>query len=101
MYIFLQNTVPTPANAANQGALSSRMSRIIARKKGSQTTQDNGLRTMAEKALDSYLSLPVIGLNEDTFSFWRNYSVTSDKAQKCLCELARHYLTPAPTSTGI
>ena len=29
------------------------------------------------------------------------YSVTNDKAQKALCELARIYLTPAPTSTDV
>ena len=77
------------------------MSRIIAQNEGSPDNVVDSLRTVAQKALDSYLSLPVIGLNEDTFSFWRNYSITTDKAQKCLCDLARHYLTPAPTSTGI
>ena len=58
----------------------------------------DGIRMAASAALDSYLSLPV---SEDTFKFWRDYSRTTDKAQKSLCKLARKYLTPAPTSTDV
>ena len=61
-------------------------------------------RATAKKAIDHYLSLPLSDpeeKGEDTFKFWRDYSVTNDKAQKALCRLARHHLTPPPTSTDI
>ena len=60
-------------------------------------------RIAAEKVIDSYLALPVSDpdLSEDTFAFWRDHSVTTNKAQKALCHLARVFLTPPPTSTDI
>ena len=54
--------------------------------------------------LDHYMGLPLSNLDEsgdDTFKFWRNYSVTSDKGQKALCRVARIYLTPPATSTDV
>ena len=83
------------------------MAGIVAQKQRetavSAIVQDNS-RVTAEKAVEDYLSLPLsdpMENGEDTFKFWRNYSVTNDKAQKALCQLARHYLTPPPTSTDI
>ena len=62
------------------------------------------LRTAAKKAIEHYLSLPVLQPDDpetpDTFAFWKNHCWTTDKAQKGLCHLARLYLTPPPTSTG-
>ena len=74
------------------------MSARIARSEGSTENEVDGIRMSAKNALDHYLALPVV---EDTFVFWKNYAVTTDKAQKCLCKLARLYLTPPPTTTGI
>ena len=64
----------------------------------------DSMRTVAEKAINQYLALPLSNpdeTGEDTFKFWRDYSITTDKAQKALCHLARLYLTPAPTSTDV
>ena len=61
-------------------------------------------RIAATRAIDNYLGLPLSDADEtgeDTFKFWRNYSVTRDTAQKALCNLARLFLTPPPTSTDI
>ena len=68
------------------------------------------IRAQAQKALDDYLSLPILdeiqegdapnGSN-DTFIFWKNYSRTLNRAEKALAHLARIHLTPPPTSTGM
>ena len=63
--------------------------------------QTDTIRASTLKAVDYYLSLPLSEEHESTYSFWRQYSMTTDKAQKCLCNLARIYLTPPPTSTGM
>ena len=63
-------------------------------------TENDAAMMSAKAALDQYLNLPAIGLEEDTFEFWQNYSRTTNKAQQCLCDLACHYLTPPPTSTS-
>ena len=58
----------------------------------------------ARKAIEDYLSLPLSDPaenGEDAFKFWSNYSVTTNKAQKSLCHLARIFLTPPPTSTDV
>ena len=69
-----------------------------------QDTPQDSTRNAATKAVDNYLCLPLSDPDEngeDTFKFWRNYSVTRDTAQKALCNLARLFLTPPPTSTDI
>ena len=66
----------------------------------SQRQRPKTVREKAIDALDEYLSLPVSTNEEGTYSFWREYQKTSDKARKALCELARIHLTPPPTSTG-
>ena len=83
------------------------MSAIIAQNK-QETGEDyiDGPRIEARKTLDNYLAQPLSDPDDeknpqDTFQFWKNYSVTTDKAQKSLCGLARRFLTPPPTSTGI
>ena len=58
----------------------------------------DGIRMSAKLALDTYLSMP---LSDDPFTFWLNHSRTTDRAQKCLCDLARKYLTPPATSTDV
>ena len=67
-------------------------------------------RNLAKKALEGYLSLPVLDeiqegespdASNDTFIFWRNFSKTNNKAEKALAHLARIHLTPPPTSTGM
>ena len=61
-------------------------------------------RIIAKNTIESYLKLPCSDPDvngEDTFKFWRDYSVTTNKAQKALCHLARVYLTPPPTSTDV
>ena len=73
-------------------------------------TEIDPTRTLAKKALDNYLSLPILAeiqegdapdASNDTFIFWRNYSKNSNRAEKALAHLARIYLTPPPTSTGM
>ena len=58
-------------------------------------------RKMAVGALDTYLYMPISKNHEGTYSFWRRHSMTIDVAQRGLCNLARTYLTPPPTSTGM
>ena len=84
------------------------MAGIVAQKKretgATEMFRANSTRVAAEKAIDEYLALPLsdpMENGEDTFKFWRKYSVTNDNAQKALCQLARRYLTPPPTSTDI
>ena len=94
-----------PANTAsdgNQPVLLNLMDAIIAQKQreSGDVIQVDSVRADAVKALDYYLGLPVTKYREGTYSFWRNYSVTTNKAQKALCKLARIHLTPPPTSTG-
>ena len=75
------------------------MSEII--EKGQQESGDfeiSGAGMSANATVQDYLSRP---LCKDTFEFWRGYSHTTEKAQKCLSNLARIYLTPPPTTTGI
>ena len=77
------------------------MSQIVAQGQG-QETNDPGvdlMRRAASSALKQYLDRPV-DPDMDTFEFWYEYSQTTDRAQKCLCEIARKFLTPPPTSTG-
>ena len=59
-------------------------------------------RIVAKKTVDHYLALPVSDpdKSEDSFAFWRKHNVTTNKAQKARCQLARVFLTPPPTSTG-
>ena len=97
----------TPANTANIGnrprpVMLSLMDSIIAQKQRDegQVVQVDSVRADATKALDYYLGLPVTSDKEGPYSFWRDHSVTTDKAQKALCKLARIYLTPPPTSAG-
>ena len=61
---------------------------------------DDRLRRSAETALDQYLTLDTSDV-DDTFSFWRDYERTNDKARKSLCNQAKIFLTPAPTSTCV
>ena len=63
-------------------------------------THRDSTRGTALVALEHYLSLPVTKSNEGTYSFWKSYSMTTDRAQKSLCNVARVHLTPPPTSTG-
>ena len=61
-------------------------------------------RIVAKATLQNYLNLPICtddpgnNVKADTFQFWKDYSVTTDKAQKLLANIARTYLTPPPTS---
>ena len=73
------------------------MSQIVAEGQGTGDPEVDGLRTDASSALEQYLNRPV---RSGTFSFWKEYSQTTDYAQKCLCKVARLFLTPPPTSTG-
>ena len=87
-------------NQTNQPALMSLMSQIISQ--GQQIAvvdEEERLRISAKTALDQYLSLPLS--ENDTFSFWRVYCQTNDRAQKSLAKLARIHLTPPPTSTDV
>ena len=79
--------------------LSKRKSKII--EKGQQESGDleiDGTAMSALKAVDDYLNRP---LCDDTFEFWKMYSKSADKTQQCLSKLARHYLTPPPTTTDV
>ena len=62
-----------------------------------EVAEMDGIRVSAKVALNEYLSLPLSPVN--TFKFWKNYSQTTDRAQRSLCKLARLHLTPPPTST--
>ena len=76
------------------------MSQIVsdsAHNPGNEAAETDGLRVLAKAALNQYLNLPLSPA--DTFSFWKSYSLTTDRAQKSLCRLARLHLTPPPTST--
>ena len=61
----------------------------------------DGIIQTAQTAIDNYLKLPLSGYEEGTYKFWKNYSKSCDRGQRCLSKLARHYLTPPPTSTDI
>ena len=72
-------------------------------------SETNITRMCAQGALDHYLNLPVLAAKKgsekpdsmsDTFLFWKSYMQSPDKAQRKLCEIARHFLSPPPTSTG-
>ena len=82
------------------------MSAIIAQnQRETGDSEVDTARLAAKTALEHYLALPLSDPDDkknpqDTFSFWKSYSVTTDEAQKALCHLARVYLTPPPTSTG-
>ena len=74
-----------------------------------QSSEENALdvlRNSAIKAVDNYLGQPIPrDPNDprkklDTFLFWKSYEKTVDMAQRCLCKIAKRYLTPPPTSTG-
>ena len=60
----------------------------------------DAVKKSATVAIEHYLSLPMDDEDGNSFTFWRNHSKTTDKAQRALCHLARIYLTPPPTSTG-
>ena len=77
------------------------MSQLITQNEGSHANEIDAMRTSAKDVLDTYLNQPAIGLDQDTLCFWKTLSMSTDKAQKSLCDLARHYLTPPPTSTGM
>ena len=85
--------------------LKNRMAAIVAQnQRETGDIEIDATRLAAKKAIDNYLGLPLSDPEEngeDTFKFWRNYSVTANKAQKALCHLARLYLTPPPTSTDV
>ena len=79
------------------------MNDIIVEGHGFNENTEDGLRREATKALDTYLSSPIPkDPNDptktlDTYLFWRSYERTSDRAKKCLCMIAKRYLTPPPT----
>ena len=87
-------------------SLQNLMAEIIAQGQGSEENATDGLRASATMAIDQYLSQPIPRdpdnptRNLDTFHFWRSYEKTGDLAQRCLCNLAKRFLTPPPTSTG-
>ena len=60
----------------------------------------DGQRLSARTVIDNYLNLPLSKHGEGTYTFWKEYTKTTDKAQKGLAHLARLYLTPPPTSTS-
>ena len=104
-----------PAGTSRDSKSKPEFSRLMASiiRQNQQETGDTEIdttREAAKKALENYLCLPVLAEKEeggrddpsnDTFLFWKNHSRTSDKAQKALCHVARIYLTPPPTSTGM
>ena len=103
MHVFLQPAMPAnTANNGNRPVMLNLMDEIIAQKQREegQVIQVDTVRADATKALEYYLGLPVTPDKEGTYSFWRDYSVTTDKAQMALCKLARIYLTPPPTTIG-
>ena len=83
------------------------METIIAEGQGSEENEIDGVRLSASTVLDQYLAMPIPKNPDDpkksldTFVFWKNYSKSVDTVQICLCELARRYLTPPPTSTDV
>ena len=80
------------------------MDAIIAQNRreiGDTITEADPIRAAASGALEKYLSLPMSKAHEGTYAFWRDYKMTTDQAQKQLCNLARIHLTPPPTSTGM
>ena len=99
-----RSAVAAPSNAPRFKML---MSAIIAKnQRDSQVSEVDAIRVAAQTALEHYLALPLSDPYDktnpqDCFDFWRNYSVTTDKGQKALCHLARVFLTPPPTSTGM
>lgn len=106
LYLFLscqKPAMPTnPVTTEDRPVLLNLMDAIIAQnqRETGDVIQVDSVRADAVKAVDCYLSLPVTRHHEGTYSFWRNHSMTTDKAQKGLCKLSRIYLTPPPTSTG-
>ena len=82
------------------------MDQIIDEGQSLEDDVTDGLRVSATKAIEQYISLPIPrDPNDptkklDTFSFWKDYEKTVDPAQKCLCKIAKRFLTPPPTSTG-
>ena len=97
--------MPTPESVQKSGALrAARYARVAQSERAAGDIEIDSTRILAKKTIDNYLNLPLSDPEEngeDTFKFWRNYSVTKDRAQKALCELARRYLTPPPTSTDV
>ena len=82
-----------------QSSLDKVMAKII--KRGQQESGDQeieGAGMSANAAIQEYLSRP---LCDNTFEFWKRYSRSTERAQKCLSDLARIYLTPPPTTTGM
>ena len=62
---------------------------------GDQAIEGSGMTAYA--AVQDYFTRP---LCDDTFEFWKSYSMSTERAHRCLAELARKYLTPPPTTTG-
>ena len=96
--LFPQEEVPSDENAPGPSTLRNIMRKTIKEKRASLGSEIDCHRRTANKALDQYLALPNA---ENTMLFWKNHSITTDMAQEHLCELARVYLTPPPTSTGM
>ena len=90
---------------ANQPAFGMLMSAVIAQNQPESGDQEIDARRMSAKStINYYQNLPLTEMGGDkgaTFKFWSTYSTTADPAQKCLARLARKYLTPPPTSTGM
>ena len=74
------------------------MSNIRQGQEESGDQEIDGTAMSARAAVDDYLNKP---LCRDTFQFWKMYGTSADKTQKCLAKLARHYLTPPPTTTDV
>lgn len=90
---------PGATQKKDQSALDKRMAKIIERGQQESGDQDiAGAGMSANAAVHDYLSRP---LCKDTFEFWKKYGHSTEKAQRCLSELARVFLTPPPTTTGI
>ena len=97
--------MPTQEHVKKPGVMRNLMAARVAQSvRDAGDTEIDSSRIAAKKTIDNYLNLPLSDPEEngeDTFKFLRNYSVTNDKSQKALCQLARRYLTPPPTSTDV
>ena len=87
-------------------SLQNLMDDIIVEGEGLEGNDQDVLRADATKVLETYLSRPIPRDPDDpskklnTFVFWREHEKTVDRTQRCLCKIAKRYLTPPPTSTG-
>ena len=96
-------TGATHVTAKNNWVVGNLMEARVAKSKARSqcVSESDAMRRIAQKAIDDYLSLPLSGYEESTFKFWKEYSISGGTGQRCLADLARHYLTPPPTSTDI